>query len=142
VTLSTLQLERKRKSLKRMAAIYAVIAGALGGISAIYLHFSYGVSSPFMVFLFAPALVLGALPALLMSFSNGRMPSATTRRLWNSAVATLSVGFLVRAIINISGRYTSYDTIYWIFAGILLLGAILWQAKINTAVRKRMQTAV
>ena len=31
---------------------------------------------------------------------------------------------LVRAIINISGRYTEYDTIYWILSGVLFLAAI------------------
>lgn len=31
---------------------------------------------------------------------------------------------LVRAIINISGRYTEYDTIYWVLSGVLFLAAI------------------
>lgn len=33
---------------------------------------------------------------------------------------------LVRAIINISGRFTEYDTIYWILSGLLFsLAAVL-----------------
>ncbi|MEN6635023.1 MAG: hypothetical protein ABFC56_04185 [Clostridiaceae bacterium] len=50
------------------------------------------------------------------------------RRLWNSAVATLTTGFLVRAVINISGRYTDYDGFYWLLAGALFAAVIIWQA--------------
>ena len=128
--------------LLRAAVVYAVLAAFAGVFSAVYLHFSFGVSSPFMVYLFVPPLLLGALPALLIYLFGGRTPSLAARRLWNSAVAALSTGFLVRAVINISGRYTSYDTLYWALAGALVLGAIAAQAAKRRAVRRRAQTAV
>jgi len=31
---------------------------------------------------------------------------------------------LVRAIINISGRYTEYDAIYWVASGVLFAAAV------------------
>ena len=32
---------------------------------------------------------------------------------------------LVRAVINISGRYTEYDTIFWVLSGVLFLAAVV-----------------
>ena len=125
---------------QKTAIVYGILAAFCGVFSLVYLQFSHGESSPFLVWLFAPALLLGALPALLIHLFGGRTPSIAARRLWNSAVAALSTGFLVRAVINISGRYTSYDTLYWALAGALVLGAIAAQAAKRRAVRRRAQT--
>lgn len=110
---------------KKTAWAYGILAAFCGIFTGVYLLFSHGESSPFLIWLFAPALLLGLLPALLMSRTRVfKRPGISVRRLWNSAIATLSCGMLVRAIINISGRYTEYDTIYWILSGVLFLAAI------------------
>lgn len=109
---------------KRTALIYGALAVFCGVFAVIYLQFSHGESSPFLVWLFAPALVLGAIPALLMTRTKPAIrPGIAVRKIWNTAIATLSCGMLVRAIINISGRYTEYDLIYWIVSGILFVCA-------------------
>lgn len=116
-----------------MAWTYGAIAAFCGVFSIVYLQFSHGESSPFLVWLFAPALLLGALPALLFSKAKtARRPNVAARRVWNSAVATLSAGMLVRSVINISGRYTDYDMIYWILSGALFLAAIALTIRRNT----------
>ncbi|HRX58418.1 MAG TPA: hypothetical protein P5075_06550 [Eubacteriales bacterium] len=118
--------EKRRKALRRAAVTYAVLAALCGAFSAVYLHFSYGESSPFLVYLFVPPLLLGCVPAALLgSLRMKRTPGVPVRRLWNAGVATLTVGFLVRAIINIAGRYTHYDLIYWVLSGGLFAAAIL-----------------
>ena len=77
------------------------------------------------MWLFAPALLLGMIPALLISrMKPTKRPGVNARRLWNTAVAALSSGMLVRAVINISGRYTEYDLIYWILSGALFIAAM------------------
>lgn len=92
-----------------------------------------------MIWLFAPSLVLGMIPALLLGRVGSNLrPNTTVRNLWNSAIATLSAGMLVRAIINISGRYTEYDTIYWIASGVLFALAAVVYIK-RTALRHRQQ---
>ena len=119
--------QRNSKSVvwKKTAWVYGILAAFSGVFAFVYLQFSHGESSPFLVLLFAPALILGLLPALLMRrIKPVKRPGTYARRVWNTAVATLSCGMLVRAIINISGRYTEYDTIYWILSGILFLAAI------------------
>ena len=125
MTLSTLQRELRQRIWKKTALVYGVLSAFCGLFSVVYLQFSHGESSAFLVWLFAPALLLGALPAWLLSRATPALrPGKAVRRLWNSAVAMLSAGMLVRAIINIAGRYTDYDTIYWIVSGALFITAI------------------
>ena len=117
--------------MKKTAWTYGILTAFIGVFSSVYLLFSHGESSPFMVWLFATPLLLGLLPALLLMRARASLqPGRSVRRLWNSAVAALTCGMLVRAIINISGRYTEYDTIYWIASGLLFLASAafyIWQ---------------
>ena len=124
--MSTLQRELRQSSWRKTAFVYGILSAFCGVFSVVYLQFSHGESSAFLVWLFAPALLLGALPAWLLSRVTPVLrPGKAVRRLWNSAVATLSAGMLVRAIINIAGRYTDYDLIYWIASGALFITAIV-----------------
>ncbi|MGQ7394549.1 hypothetical protein ACTGYH_01895 [Streptococcus suis] len=51
--------------------------------------------------------------------------SRTAYNLWNSGIATITAGFLLRGIINLSGRSTSLDQPYWyIGAGFLALALL------------------
>jgi hypothetical protein len=69
------------------------------------------------VLLFLPPLLLGLVPAevLLLTDAVGTA-SKPVRRFWHSGVVLVTVGFLVRAVIDISGRYTSYDIVYWVLS--------------------------
>lgn len=124
--MSTSLREKRQKALRRAALIYAAVSALCGAFGAVYLHFSYGESSLFLVYLFAPPLLVGCIPtALLGSLRLSRPPGASVRRLWGAGVATLTAGFLVRAVVNISGRYTQYDKIYWALSAILFAAAVL-----------------
>ena len=104
--------------------MYGMLSVFFGIFAFVYFQFSHGESSPFLIWLFAPSLAFGMIPAIIVGRINPkRRPGIAVRRLWNSAIATLSAGMLVRAIINISGRYTEYDTFYWIASGILFAAA-------------------
>ena len=130
--MSTLQRELKQSRWKKTALVYGALSAFCGLFSVVYLQLSHGESSAFLVWLFAPALLLGALPAWLLSrVKPVHRPGKAVRRLWNSAVATLSAGMLARAIINIAGRYTDYDTIYWIASGVLFLTAIVFYIRLG-----------
>ena len=110
---------------RKTAMAYGILAVFCGVFSIVYLQFSHGESSPFLVWLFAPALLLGVVPAFLAGCTSVfKRAGITARRFWHSAVATLSCGMLVRAIINISGRYTEYDVIYWVLSGVLFIAAV------------------
>ena len=126
-------LDKRRRLLGRTAKAYGVIAAFCGIFSAVYLHFSYGQSSPFLVMLFLPPLLLGLVPAeTLLLTDKVRIASKPVRSLWNSGVATLTVGFLVRAVINISGRYTYYDAVYWVLSAGFFVLAVFAASKRGT----------
>ena len=123
---------------RKTAKLYGILAVFFGIFAFVYLQFSHGESSPFLIWLFLPSLVLGMIPAIIV----GRMvkpkhrPAIAVRRLWNSAIATLSAGMLVRAIINISGRFTEYDSIYWFASGLLVLAASVSYIKQRSTLRQ------
>ena len=84
--------------------------------SMIYEHFSFGVISYSMVFLFAIPLVLGAIPCMILQLYNLEMPN----RLYQDGVMTLTLMALVNGILEIYGTTSHFIYIYFI-AGILLL---------------------
>ena len=43
----------------------------------------------------------------------------------HTGIAALIFGCLVRGIVNVSGRFTAYDRVYWATGGALLLAALL-----------------
>ena len=82
--------------------------------SRIYEHFSFGETSPYMHWLFLIPLLGGALFLLIL-----RVFPTTSRlsmNLWNSTLAVLTTGALLRGIINLSGRSTTLDTPYYLIA--------------------------
>jgi Na+-transporting NADH:ubiquinone oxidoreductase subunit NqrB len=139
--LYTSALNGKAASLKKTAWTYGILTAFAGVFSFVYLLLSHGESSPFMVWLFVPPLLLGFVPALLFMWMRASLqPGRSVRRIWNSAVAALTCGMLVRAIINISGRYTEYDTIYWIMSGLLFLAAAAFYVRHTMPMRRRTMT--
>jgi hypothetical protein len=58
--------------------------------------------------------------------------------LWNSGMAVWAVGCLFRGIVNISGRFTDLDRVYWILGWIFLAAAAVWELiHLLTAHRRR-----
>lgn len=72
----------------------------------------------FCVTLIGGALLLGM---LILKPNLSRM----TFNFWNSGVATITAGFLLRGIINLSGRSTTLDQPYWFVGSAILFGAFL-----------------
>ncbi|WP_105137677.1 hypothetical protein AB1F57_11715 [Streptococcus sp. ZY1909104] len=91
--------------------------------SRIYQALGYGEVSFFMNYLFCIPLIGGILLTGLLLFKPSL--SRTAYNLWNSGIATITAGFLLRGIINLSGRSTSLDQPYWyIGAGFLALALL------------------
>ncbi|WP_170242664.1 hypothetical protein [Streptococcus suis] len=91
--------------------------------SRIYQALSYGEVSFFMNYLFCIPLIGGILLTGLLLFKPSL--SRMAYNLWNSGIATITAGFLLRGIINLSGRSTSLDQPYWYLgAGFLALALL------------------
>lgn len=103
---------------------------------AIYEHFSFGVYSNFMIYAFGWPFVFGALPALyLMGKSDDRRkerqkgPSMLwAKRLWHTGIAILTVGSIVRGILDIYGTTSGMTNVYWIVGGAMLGIGLAWIA--------------
>lgn len=91
--------------------------------SRIYQALSYGEVSFFMNYLFCIPLIGGILLTGLLLFKPSL--SRMAYNLWNSGIATITAGFLLRGIINLSGRSTSLEQPYWYLgAGFLALALL------------------
>ena len=106
------------------SVIDAYLAAALGCalFGAVYECFSHGVFSPFMVCAFAFPLLLGALPLCLLRSFGRPFPRPPAADLVHAGVAALTVGSILRGVLDIYGTTNSLLAAYWI-AGAALSAA-------------------
>ena len=110
------------------ARLYVLAAVNAAVFSAVYEHFSFGVYSPFMIFAFAVPLLMGALAFLLLGKAlkkTGTSVPALVCKFWHAAVATLTVGFLFRGVLDIYGTSSPLGTVYWIASAMLAALALI-----------------
>ena len=109
--LSTSVINPSKKRFKKTVISYTQITIFFFIFSRIYEAFSFGETSVHMHYLFAVPLVGGILLTMFLKV----LPqfSRMGLNLWNSAVAILTTGTLFRGIVNLSGRSTTLDALYW-----------------------------
>ncbi|HFI0035904.1 TPA: hypothetical protein ACGOTT_000817 [Streptococcus suis] len=123
MTLSTSVTNTENKRTIRTFITYLALTSFLFIFSRVYESLSYGETAFHMHYLFCVTLIGGSLLLGLMAIH--RTLSRLTYNLWNSGVATITAGFLLRGIINLSGRSTTLDQPYWyVGAGFLILAVI------------------
>ncbi|HEM5489563.1 TPA: hypothetical protein U1617_000077 [Streptococcus suis] len=123
MTLSTSVTNQTSTRTPRTFITYLATTAFLFIFSRIYESLSYGEVSFFMHYMFCVTLIGGALLLGMLTLKPNL--SRMTFNLWNSGVATITAGFLLRGIINLSGRSTTLDQPYWfIGAGFLVLALI------------------
>lgn len=109
--LSTSVINPSKKRFKKTVISYTQITIFFFIFSRIYEAFSFGETSVHMHYLFAVPLVGGILLTMFLKV----LPqfSRMSLNLWNSAVVILTTGKLFRGIVNLSGRSTTLDALYW-----------------------------
>ncbi len=92
----------------------------------IYEHFSFGVISNYMIYAFLIPLILGLLINTIIYFIK-IVPSKMGSCLYNNGIITLTVGSILRGVLDIYGTTNMYLKIY-LYAGVLLIiaGIILY----------------
>lgn len=120
---SDTEIREKKRKAGRQAIIYICIALFCGLFSAVYEHFSHGVRSNYMVWLFAFPALLGALPCTVIGLlQNLPLPSRQAAGAWDCGIMTLALGSCVRGVLDIYGTSSGYIAFY-LPAGLVLLGA-------------------
>ena len=96
----------------------------------IYEYFSFGEHSDTMRLMFLAPMVGGAMPFLILAMRRKAWSlSRAAYNLWNSGIAVLVSGCLVKGIIEVSGRVSDYDMFYWVGGVLFLIAAIAVQVK-------------
>ena len=129
MTLSTLVTDVNNPCLKRMRT-YALVGVILTAFclvfTLIYEHFSHGAYSVHMrcMFLF-PLLGCDLVGQICNRTNLWKYVGRLSFNLWNASLGTFCAGLLFRGIVNISGRFTTMDKVYYVLGGILALSAVV-----------------
>ncbi|GHV27219.1 hypothetical protein FACS18948_4230 [Clostridia bacterium] len=94
---------------------YVLIAIFCAFFGAIYEAFSHAVYSMYMIYAFAFPLVGGAAVTLLYAaFLHKRILSTLVKQLYNSGIATLTVGSVFAGALEIYGTTNWLVMVYWV----------------------------
>ena len=109
------------KNSRRVCLIYALVSAFVLVFGLVYEIFSHGVISYYMVFAFTPSLLLGVLPFYLFSLSKfNYYPPCISSNLYHGAIASLTVGSIMRGVLDIYGT-TSYLVKYYLIVGVTFI---------------------
>ncbi len=106
--------ETNSKKLLKTALIYLLISIFCALFGAVYELYSHEVYSFFMIYAFAFPLVCGALPFGVLAFIDSpKYPCSPARSLIHSGIGTLTVGSIVRGVLEIYGTTNQLSDYYW-----------------------------
>lgn len=111
-----------RQAIK-VTLVYLIISCFCALFGAVYELFSHEVYSFYMIYAFAFPLVGGALPFAAYALTGAKYPGAIARNLYHAGIATLTVGSIVRGVLEIYGTTNALSRFYWIAGvGFVLFG--------------------
>lgn len=112
-------------STKKTAVIYLFTTLFCMALNYAYSLFGHGVSSPFMSYAFIFSLVLGFVGFILLGWLD--LDNRVAFNLYNAGIATLTVGSILRGIIDIAGADTTYPVFYF-FTGtvFVVVGGLIY----------------
>lgn len=113
----TLRKGAKTAFVYLLAAVFCALFGG------VYERFSHGVYSYDMLYAFAYPLVGGAVPYLALGLL-GKQPNAAARVLGHCGIATLTVGSIIRGVLEIYGTTNGLTVWYAAVGGALVFAAI------------------
>ena len=119
----------------KTAFAYLLISIFVAFFGGIYEVFSHGVYSNFMLYAFAFPLVGGCLPFFLLGMwsyigseqhpLHFKAPNTLTRNLHHSGIATLTIGSVIRGVLDIYGTTNFLTNFYWVVGiGLVVAGIV------------------
>ena len=109
----TSDINNKNKAFKT-AFVYLLISLFCAFFGAVYEIFSHGVYSYFMIYAFGFTLAGGTLPFSILALSKTKWyPNKLTYSFYHYGIATLTVGSIVRGVLDIYGTSNDLSNIYW-----------------------------
>lgn len=130
----------KEQRVRKTVLVYFGVMLFCGLFSLIYEHFSHGVYSNYMVYLFLFPLLGGVVPfAALGKMSRLPFPDRVPFNLYNSGIATLSVGSCLTGILEIYGTTSVYTNVYWIVGAALTVLSLLVYVALSKGLEQKSQ---
>jgi len=118
--------DKKKDQAVRIARNYAAASLFCALFGAVYELFSHEVYSYSMIYAFIIPLAGGALPFLAIATGRiKRFPGSISRGLFHAAIATLTVGSIMKGVLEIYGTTSALLPAYWIAGGLLIAGAVI-----------------
>jgi len=119
VTLST-------SGTKKITFLYILISIFTAIFGAIYELFGHGVYSYFMIYAFLFPLIGGVLPFQIIKV----LPNKLQINLYNSGIATLTLGSIIKGVLDIYGTTNDIINIYWIVgSGLIIISFSIYIVK-------------
>lgn len=121
---------KKNHTIKKNITAYLICTIAAFIITKVYGWFGHGVTSPVMTWMFLYPLLGGALVYYVLHLLLPQLDQAkefrTVSNLYNSAIATLTVGSFLQGIVEIAGTSSTYIRSFQVVgAGFILSSLIL-----------------
>lgn len=123
-----------RKANRVSAVAFLGACAFCGFFSSVYAKYSHGVSSDYMTFICLIPFIGGVLPYTLLYVFKQAAPTGIVKQLYNWGVITITVGFLLCGIVEISGYEITtvsvlgmsikYALVYFVAGAVLMAMAI------------------
>ena len=126
MTLYTSDTKTNYDTNLKTAFVYVLIAIFCAFFGAVYEYFSHEVYSYFMLYAFMLPLVSAGLFLVICLLPLKKSPAAAARNLYNSGIATLTIGSIVRGVLDIYGTTNRLINIYWIVGIILVVAGVMY----------------
>ncbi len=102
--------------------MYLLVSLFCALFGAVYESYSHEVYSYYMIYAFVFPLIGGTFMFSVLSFVKPvKYPNAVSRSLYHSGIAALTVGSLVRGVLDIYGTTNILAEVYW-YVGFTLVG--------------------
>ena len=123
----------------RTAFVYLVLSILCALFGAVYESCSHGVFSFYMIYAFAYPLVLGALPYFILAWRGVKaLPGVLARSFYHSGIATLTVGSLVKGVLEIYGTTNHLSGCYFpVGVALTAAGIVIYLAQITISAKSK-----
>ena len=116
----------KKRKIFKIILSYILITLFCILFSLVYEHFSHGVYSDYMLYMFLFPLIGGVLIFSMIGLVRFLpIPKRLVINLYNSGIATLTIGSCLNGVLEIYGTNSDLISIYWLLGGFLTLSASL-----------------
>lgn len=137
----TLDDKAQQRHIAKTGYAYLLISLFCVLFGAVYERFSHEVYSGYMIYAFVFPLAGGTLPFMSMSrFGCRRLPGRLPLNIYNAGIATVTVGSIMKGVLDIYGTTNDLLGFYWYIGfGLLAAGVILYLLRIISAKKDKQK---